>query len=87
MSDGSTRLKGSCAEFLGLFGLLRHWVEVEAPIIEELADRKKSFSNVCGIIDLILHIKRGIVSTSEGADKLAALCTEFMRHHKAAHRP
>ena len=84
MADNPTALKGSCSEFLGLFGLLRHWIEVEAPGDEELLPNKRSFAKLCSIIDLLLHVKRGVVRSADAVELLAADSSEFLRLHKDA---
>ncbi len=82
LADDPSRLKGSCSEFLGLFSLLRHWVLVEAPDHEELGPCKRSFAKLCDVMDLILHVKRGIVSPADGAARLAIGCREYLQLHK-----
>ncbi len=84
LADDTTRLKGSCSEFLGLFGLLRHWVELEVPNDVALMPHKASFARLCGIMDVLLEIKRGMISPRAGATRLAADCSEFLRLHKVA---
>lgn len=79
------RLKGTCSEFLGLFGLLRHWVELEAPDAVELAACKASFFKICGILDLILAVKRQRMTPEEGAARLDTDSCEYMRLHIEAH--
>ena len=84
LADDPTKLKGSCSEFLGLFSLLRHWVEVEAPTAAELELAKKSFRSLCSILDTILHCKRGLADVASAAPKLAANCSEYLQLHKAS---
>lgn len=83
LADDSSKLKGSCSEFLGLFGLLRHWIEVEAPLDEAFTPHKRSFAKLCGVLDLILQVKRGTAIAREASRRLAADCCEFLRLHKA----
>jgi hypothetical protein len=82
MADHPSALKGSCSEFLGLFGLLRHWIAVEAPDDEDLDPKKRSFNKLCSVIDLILQVKRGSVLAASAVERLAAYSTQFMVLHK-----
>lgn len=82
LENDPVRLKGSCSEFLGMFSLLRHWVEVEAPQDADLQLAKRSFAKLCGIMDLILHVKRGIIAPAEGAQRMTNACCEYLRIHK-----
>ena len=82
LADDPTKLKGSCSEFLGLFGLLRHFVEVEVPSVPELALHKRSFGKLRSVLDLIMDAKRCLVSPAEVSGKLAVECSEYLRLHK-----
>ncbi len=48
----------------------------------ELLPVKMSFIKLCGIIDLILHVKRSLVAPAEGAGRLEIDCCESLRLHK-----
>lgn len=87
LADDPTKLKGSCSEFLGLFALLRHWVDVEAPVDEAIRPHKMSFVKLCEVLDLILHIKRGVISPADGAPRLDAAVAEYMRLHQVLGPP
>ena len=87
LSEDPAKLKGSCSEFLGLFGLLRHWVEVEVPAAEELLEARRSFFKLCDILDTILQIKRGIVDPAVGAQTLTCDCSEYLQLHKVRRLP
>ena len=76
------KLKGSCAEFLGLYALLRHWVEVEAPNHVNLEPAKDAFKKLCEVLDTILHVKRGIVPVEGAIQKLSADSSDYLRLHK-----
>ncbi len=81
-SDDPDKLKGSCSEFLALYGLLRHWVETEVPEDPALQPQRCSFQKLCSVLDLILQIKRGLVSPAVGAPRLATECSDFLRLRK-----
>ena len=87
LADDPSKLKGNCAEFLGLFSLLRHWVNVDAPSEPELVQPKASFNKLCDVIQLILHIKRGIVASDVGVAELAAASSEFLHLHQVTDTP
>ena len=87
LSEDPAKLKGSCSEFLGLFGLLRHWVEVDVPAAEELLEARRSFFKLCDILGTILQIKRGIVDPAVGAQTLMSDCSEYLQLHKVRRLP
>ena len=87
LSEDPAKLKGSCSEFLGLFGLLRHWVEVDVPAAEELLEARRSFFKLCDILGTILQIKRGIVDPAVGAQTLMSDCSEYLHLHKVRRLP
>lgn len=82
IADDPSKLKGTCAEFLGLFALLRHWIAVEAPVDPALVVPMRSFLALCGIIDLILKVKRELTPATEAGRKLTVDCSEYLRLHK-----
>lgn len=82
LAEKPDKLKGNCSEFLGLFGLLRHWVDVESPKEPELEAKRKSFDKLCEVLDMILNAKRGLVSPADGSRALAVACSDFLRLHK-----
>ena len=75
-------LKGSASEFLGLYSLLRHFVEllfVGRPD-DELAAPRASFSALCDFIDSLLDLKKGIAAcTNEVCDGLKDKYWRFRR--------
>ena len=79
------KLKGNCSEFLGLYGLLRHWVETRAGGVPELLPQRQSFDAACLVLDVILHIKRGLIGVQPGAERLQRVVSDFIRLHKAAY--
>ena len=56
-SDSEPRkVKGTCAEFLGLYGMLRFFVSVALGCKPEYEQHVKSFEACCDIIDRILQV-------------------------------
>jgi hypothetical protein len=54
--DGE-KIKASCSELLGVYGLLRHFVQVEVPDNVEFATARASFFAACTVLDLLLAAK------------------------------
>ena len=86
-SDDSAKLKGSCSEFLGFFGLLRHWIEVEVPAAEELLPARRSFFKLCDILNTILQGNRVNLDPAVGAQTLRCDCSEYLQLHKVRGLP
>ena len=67
-SENPNKVKGTCSEMLGAFGLVRHWMECEmavAPAIQVFID---SFSALCKVLDLLLAAKQvSAIPPDEGA--------------------
>ena len=75
-------LKGSASEFLGLYSLLRHFVELLfiGRADDESAAPRASFFALCDFIDLLLDLKKGIAAcTDEVCDRLEDMYWEFRR--------
>ena len=78
-------LKGSASEFLGLYSLLRHFVESlddedDDEDDDELAAPRASFSALCEFIDSILDLKKGLAPcTDEVCDRLEEKYWRFRR--------
>lgn len=85
LKDAPDKLKGSCSEFLSVYGLLRHWVECVAPVSPELNLQKQSFTSLCHVIDILMGIKGGSIETGVGSRQLAAASSEYLVSHKAAY--
>jgi hypothetical protein len=77
-------VRASCSEMLGLYGLLRHFVDVSVPRIPELAAQRASFDAVCTVLDEILSAKRSGVHDGVPAKISRAAC-RFLELHKEAY--
>lgn len=56
--DDSNKVKASCSELLGVYGLLRFFMELELSGRPDMAAGLKSMMAVCRVIDLLLAAKR-----------------------------
>ena len=79
------KLKCSASEALGLYSLLRHFVEVRVGHREELVTERRSFDAACAIIDLILDCKRGHAAPADTVPLLRDAQARFMQAHVEAY--
>ena len=82
-SHKADRLKASASEMLGLYGLLRHWSEVEVGDNPTMSEHKASFEAACEVIDIILRCKRGFIEQHAAKPLLLRAIADHMRLHKA----
>ena len=82
-SEAPQKVKGSSSEFLGLFGMLRCFVALS--VGDDHAMAKNSFDAVCGVIDVILDIKAGVLGIQDGAAKLEAAVRRHLELHLAVY--
>jgi hypothetical protein len=83
--NNEDKLKCSASELLGLYGLLRHFVELHVPVVEELAPQRASFNSLCRVLDLLLQIKRCTVPIVQGVRDLRRAVTIHLRLHVEAY--
>ena len=57
-ADNVNKVKGTCSEMLGVYSLVRHFVEVELARLPETRIYFESFFAVCRILDLLLAAKQ-----------------------------
>jgi hypothetical protein len=79
------KVKCSCAEALGLYGLLRHFFETRIEGLEEVRMEWKSFSAVCTVIDILLVAKRGSLDLLAASTQLQAAAAKHLRLHTEAY--
>ena len=82
VSVDSDKLKCSASELLGLYALLRHYVETKIAHHHEVRAQVGSFKAACEVVDSILLLKHGLVGP-EGVDTLDQCYRKYMRQHKA----
>ncbi len=71
--ETTTKIKADASELLGLYALMRHFVELrfkDRP--HELVAQRSSFFACCHVVDVILQLKTGLLDPSS-----AAGCTEL----------
>jgi hypothetical protein len=83
--EDSSKLKASCSELLGVYGLLRFFFELELVGKEGMTVFLSSFLLLCGAIDLLLAAKRRMASVSLLANELDTQLTAFLRTHVRAY--
>jgi hypothetical protein len=66
------KIKCSCAEALGLYGLLRHFFETRIAGLEEVRAEWRSFLAVCTVIDILLLAKRSSLDVVAASTQLQA---------------
>jgi hypothetical protein len=80
-SAEADRLKSSASEMLGLYGLLRHFVEVHIGRRDDIAAQREVFDSACTMLDLIMSAKRGEVPVSVVATKLRSVTSTHLDLH------
>ena len=64
--DDPERIRGDASELLGLYALMRHFIELNFQGHDELTLERRSFDSCCSVVDLILACKTGLLDvTSE----------------------
>jgi hypothetical protein len=81
----SDKLKASCAEMLGVYGLLRHFVECRVRSTPDLALKRESFFAACKVMDLLLTAKRVLARIEDAVAALKAATEDFLVKHKLAY--
>jgi hypothetical protein len=79
------KVKCSCSELLGLYGLLRHFFETQVGDREEVRAEYKSFLAACSVLDLIIMAKRCTADVLEVATQLDFAAPEHLRLHIIAY--
>jgi hypothetical protein len=79
------RLRCSASELLGLYGLLRHFVETEIGEHAAVALKRASFDAACESLDMILLAKAGVLDVVATCDPLRAVMAKHLRLHQAAY--
>ena len=77
-----TKFKASATECLGVYALVRHWIEREVGHRPELAREIESFQAACHTMDTIVAAKKEIVPAREAAGQLRRALSNWMREHK-----
>ena len=84
-TDNPTKVKASCAELLGLYCLLRHFVECNIARRPELVPHLDSFLAACRSLDLLLAAKHVLGDPSELGQALERQVSQYIALHKVAY--
>jgi len=82
------KIRADASEMLGLYALLRHFIELFSGQFEELVGAQMaSFHACCAVIEYILSIKRGLVDAASPAvaERLRSLQRAHMELHVRAY--
>jgi len=82
--DHST-IKCSASEMIGLYGLLRHYMETRVPPDPRLERVKLNFLLIAKVVDIFLLAKRRAMPMREASEKARAALIAHLRNHKALH--
>ena len=86
VNESCHRVKAGMSDLLGLYGLLRHFVEVRVPAYDGIAVQLRIFQLGCASIDLLLQAKRHRIALRQAGAKLQTLLEEHL-HHPASTPP
>ena len=78
-------IKGGMSDLLGLYGLLRHFVETRVPADRRIAAEVDNFHLVCKAVDLLLAAKKRRVPVRDAGRQLLALLQQHLQKHVEAH--
>jgi hypothetical protein len=83
-SKRADALKATASELLGLYALIRHYVETKVPN-DRAPLAQASFDACCKCVDIINWARHGRITTAEAAPMLKAAVQDYIRKHKAAY--
>jgi hypothetical protein len=78
------KLRASASELLGMYGMMRHFIETEIPEDPSVDKERKSFMACCAAVDLILEAKRSDKAAMY-APQLQQTMQRFMQAHCEAY--
>lgn len=79
------RLKASCSELLGVYGILRHFVDTMLPPRPDISENVRSFYACCKVIDILQAIKHRGKTTREMANQLRTAVCEHLALHQTVY--
>ncbi len=79
------RLKCSASELLGVYGLIRHLIEVFVGRRDAIAPQRHAFDQACSAVDLILHAKYGAATCSSISTNSRACLSRHLELHIASY--
>ena len=72
-------IKANMSDLMGLYGLLRHFVETRCPADARIAPQLRLFAMSCKAVDMLLEAKRGLVALRELSEPLTQLLEKQMQ--------
>jgi hypothetical protein len=84
-AENPDKIKCSCAEALGLYGLLRHFFETRIAGRDEVRAEWNSFSAACTVVDILLMAKRSSIDVVAASTQLQAATAKHLRLHTEAY--
>lgn len=84
-ADDAEKIKATCSELLGLYGLLRLFFHLKLEHDPGMAANLESFDLACEGIDLLLHCKRGLADANQTADQLESVLQRHLARHIAVY--
>ena len=83
-TDDATKIKATCSELLGLYGVLRFFVELKLAAKPEAERLLNSFAAMCTVVDLLLAAKSRTVDVDQATAQLeVAVCNHLRLHLEA----
>ena len=84
-NEDALAIKASMSDLLGLYGLLRHFVEARLPEDRRMAAEVYNFQLVCKAVDLLLAAKKRRVPVRAAGRQLHALLEQHLQRHVQTH--
>ena len=82
-TDGDhDKLRASASECMGVYALVRHWLETRVEHNEALRAHRASFDAACKTIETLMLIKRKSLRMRDGAKQLRENMSTWLRLHK-----
>ena len=75
-------IKCSASECLGMYVLVRHYVECVMPNHVGLDAHKTCFLLLCRAVDLFMRVKRGLLLPAAASSRLRAVLAQHLQKHK-----
>ena len=84
-SEEPTKIKANASECLGMYVLLRDFIETQVGERPELELERQSFDAACRVIDVIMKAKLHVMTMGDAARELIVIMGDFMAKHKEAY--
>ncbi len=87
IGEDKNKVRGDASEMLGLYALVRHFVELRFQNSGLLVKERKSLASCCHVVDCILDMKKGIVNprTEFAQKRLDDAVFTHIKDHKDAY--